>query len=545
MPILDQYGQPTRMRFAQAINRNRSTGPVFSQRDASIHKLINSSDRKSLAALSRRVVFNHGVAKETIRQKAAFTVGGAFRPSYTGEDAEAGDLAEAYLEEVFFPNLELSGGTFEWQDFLEMLSKGIDRDGEVFVMLTHHENGDPALLAIPAYMVRSQSDSAINGGEDDGARMQDGLILDPSTGRVRKYRVWTDDTNYKDIPAGDMVHLFERDFPEQKRGFPAFAHALSDILNGMESKQLEVLRQLLCSNVFLINKGGPAPRSADAGFELLTDSTNQEAVLSETVSPGIKYLRSDESLEMFSQQTPGDVWSSFQERLNNEAVVGAGWSKSMVSIGSGNSQGTVERADVERARLAVKSRSRTLKRGGRAFVTWAMTGEDAPAIQRFNGWTFSDPARLSVDDGREDRARLEAVKAGLLSEEAYQADHGRTLRQHYVSKAKALQLAQQIAEEYDVDASELKSDDRPASEGGSPDMKNLLDAYGVAVRAGTITPQPDDEDHFRDLAGLPSLSEEARDLWELQGRTRQPITLVQEGAESSPTAFEEDTKDNE
>ena len=61
------------------------------------------------------------------------------------------------------------------------------------------------------------------------------------------------------------------------------------------------------------------------------------------------------------------------------------------------------------------------------------------------------------------------------------------------------------------------------------DVKTLLDAYGVGVRAGLITPQVDDEVYFREVLGLPEMSQAVRSDWETTGGVRKPITLAQEG----------------
>lgn len=73
------------------------------------------------------------------------------------------------------------------------------------------------------------------------------------------------------------------------------------------------------------------------------------------------------------------------------------------------------------------------------------------------------------------------------------------------------------------------------------DLKSRLDAYGVGVRAGAITPQIEDEDATRKEFGLPILSSAARALWSDQGNVRQPITL-QSGEEAAALADEADDK---
>ncbi len=56
-------------------------------------------------------------------------------------------------------------------------------------------------------------------------------------------------------------------------------------------------------------------------------------------------------------------------------------------------------------------------------------------------------------------------------------------------------------------------------------LKLLLDAYGVAVRAGVITPQKADEVEFRKLFGLPAMSKAVEADWDSTAGIRKPTTL--------------------
>jgi hypothetical protein len=62
-----------------------------------------------------------------------------------------------------------------------------------------------------------------------------------------------------------------------------------------------------------------------------------------------------------------------------------------------------------------------------------------------------------------------------------------------------------------------------------------VDSFGVAVRAGAVTPTIEDENHFRSRMGLPPISADARRAWAEDKNVRRPITLVQPGAAPSGT----------
>ena len=62
--------------------------------------------------------------------------------------------------------------------------------------------------------------------------------------------------------------------------------------------------------------------------------------------------------------------------------------------------------------------------------------------------------------------------------------------------------------------------------------------YGIAVRAGAITPQIEDEEIMRKAMGLPAMSAAARELWATQ-KVREPITLRGAGAQTDTPPQEE------
>ena len=538
--ILDQSGRPAE-RFARAVNRDTSRGLVFNRRDDSIRKLIPACDRRALAALSRKVVFNTYAAKACITQKAQLVIQESFMPRYHGEDASAGLRAMDWLEDVFFSEFDYIQSR-KWRPFWETISKSIDRDGEAFILKPIRPgDGRHAITPIPAYRVRSDSPSYIMGGENDGARLDDGIGYDAS-GRVVFYRVFSGDKDYEDIPVDRMVHIYDQDFTEQRRGYPAFSHALSDILSGLQSKELEILRQILVSNILLTNRGMRTPQSTDAGFEGVVNSTTGQEIVREQVAPGIYYLNSDQEIDVTTQKTPGKIWQDFQDALVKEAVVGAGWPASMV--GMSPPQGTAVRGEIVRARLSVRNRFRTLSEAAIQVLTWGLADPRAPRVESMR-WSVTRPARLTLDDGREERADLDKVLAGAMSEEEFQANRGKSLREHMTERARTIQTAEEVAASMSTPERPIRPEELLAGGSGGggagdgeagPSQKENFDSYGVGVRSGALTPQEEDERHFREAAGLPEPGAAVNSLWGEQGGIRQPITLAPSAPDSPPPA---------
>ena len=63
--------------------------------------------------------------------------------------------------------------------------------------------------------------------------------------------------------------------------------------------------------------------------------------------------------------------------------------------------------------------------------------------------------------------------------------------------------------------------------------KQRMDAYGVGVRAGCITPNLDDETALRAATELPAPSSDVAKSWTIDGGSRKPITL-QSGKVATP-----------
>ena len=102
---------------------------------------------------------------------------------------------------------------------------------------------------------------------------------------------------------------------------------------------------------------------------------------------------------------------------------------------------------------------------------------------------------------------------------------------------------QQIAKDKKL-IQELLSGGQIDGEGGAS-AKEVLDAYGVAVRSGSITPQQTDEKHIRELLNLPTTEQPVEDAWKQDGGVRRPITLVSQETFESEQSEDTETEAEE
>jgi hypothetical protein len=454
--IVDQFGNL--VKFAHAATRDPMRSPQYRNVDGDIDRLIPMHDRRTLAALSRRLYANMGVPRAAINQKADYSVGEAWLPTYTGAaDREAGLEASKYMQNVLYPNCDIRGGMYDWQTQLRLTSVAIDRDGGEFILKTRDSSGTfPQFQAIPYHLVWSKDctdGKPLEKGEYKGLMIRDGVIYS-AAGRQVAFRVSTGDapTDYKDIPSWQIIHAMNPEWQEQGRGLPAFTHALEDLKHCLQSSEYERIRQMIVSSIGLIehNESG-SPDFDDPANEIPCAMPEGRAMV-ERIAPGTnRYFRAGTGakIEVVKHENPGEIWESFQDRMIRMSLIGIGWSYSMTWKPAG--QGTAERAEVERARRAIAARQKILRYVARQKLIYAYSvlresGLIAEVASPFS-WSFTMPPRLSVDDGREAQMMREGYKLGSINMGDIQEAQGTTLEEHYRERAEEIALRKVIAKE--------------------------------------------------------------------------------------------------
>lgn len=456
--IVDQWGQA--VKFAHAATRDVRRAPQYDNRDGDIDKLIPMHDRRTLAALSRRLYTNMGVPRSAINQKADYSVGEAWLPTYTGADREAGLAATQYLINVLYPNCDIRGGMYDWQTNLRLESIAMDRDGGELTLKTYDSSGTfPQFQSIPYHQCWSKGTAdgkPLTEGAYKGAIIRDGIIYNKE-GRAIAYRISTGDESnaFEDFPAYKIIHGFNPEWQEQGRGLPAFTHALEDLKHCLQSTEYERIRQMIISSIGLVEHnetGSPDYDDPANDIPCPSDTGYPNGVTVEQVSPGTnRYFvaGSNSKIETIKHDNPGDVWESFHDRMIRMSLIGIGWSYSMTWKPAG--QGTAERAEVERARRAILARQKVLKYIAKrkleyAYAVLVKNKKITEVLSPFS-WSFTMPPRLTVDDGREAQMMREGYKLGSINMGDIQEAQGTTLEEHYRERAEEIALRKTIAAE--------------------------------------------------------------------------------------------------
>jgi hypothetical protein len=395
------------------------------------------------------------------------------------------------MRDLWFPQCDTRGGIFDWWKLLELSSVAIDRDGDCFWLLIKGEDGFPRIQLIPGHRCYHIGHSGVvDAGPFKGYRIRDGIIYFRS-GRPAAYRfnVGQDGKeDFKDIPAAEVIHLFDPTHCEQGRGLPAFTHALESLKMSLLSTEDERIRQQIISRLHLtvFNEGG-APDLDDPMTSLGTGSACEVAPFSTRAFPGgVMYLPSEgnQRVEQMRHDNPGPIWDSFQDRIVRDAVISV-WS---YSVWKASGQGTAERGEILKCRRFVTKRQGQLWYAARRAFAWAYSvlavSGRVPMLANPAAWDFSRPPRLSVDDGRESKMELdelitgsrnlsEVLEARGLTEEEFADQRARsTWMRKYKARSVAAELNAKYGQDITVEDREMfmltPNEMAPQESGGGP-----------------------------------------------------------------------------
>lgn len=388
---------------------------------------ISSGDRTRLLALSRKLFYNNAIVKGASRDKATFSVGGGIgiRPQAT-TGTSWDDEAEAYWAE-WSKEPEISG-RYDMRALQMLVSEAVDRDGEIFAILTKSNDGRPSVQLVESHRCSSPADAA-------SKQVVDGVKMD-KFGRPIAYSIVDGDGESKTtkfLPAENVLHVYEPARADQARGYPSVAVALNSLLDRDELLRFEMQAAKIGSSIGLViqNATGSVGGSGAAGF--LGDigaQSGAETLTRETVFGGgmIPRLKSTEKVESFMMNRPNEKLDAHLEQYIRAAAIGLDlpfeWIWDTAALG-----GVAQRFIIAKAARTFAARQDLLIN---AFLSKLWRYAIASAIQRrelprVEGWQrveWQTPRSITVDVGRESLARREDVLNGLMPLSDYFGEQG-------------------------------------------------------------------------------------------------------------------------
>lgn len=340
-----------------------------------------------------------------------------------------------------------------------------------------------------------------------------------------------------------VFHYMRQDRTLQTHGVSELTPTLQRMRDFHRRDEAEMFAAIMEANIgLIIQKNIPTPAGTAPGFPRQSGDTGQTASGMRTwdLAPGsIFEAMPGEDVKPFAPQRPGNTYEPFarMQLRGISAGVGLSYDQTTRDFDQGTwhskRQGTLE--DQREWKIEQDLLIDTIILP--IYELWFSFGVAEGWLPLSLDKYLSDPKRYSeaeyVGDAwqwtspvDEVTAFEKAVKNRFITRKEIIAGRGG----RYRGTMEQIASERDFADTLDITFPEDAEDETTAATPTGPDpaleqLKGEADAYGVAVRAGVITPQTDDEDAFRRKMGLPPMSAEAKAAWQKDEGTRRPITI--------------------
>lgn len=405
-----------------------------------------------------------------------------------------------------------------------------------------------------------------------------GIQVD-TAGRVTGYHVQRGGSAANDdslfVPAERMRHLFAEEDVDQMLGTPWLGAMLltADDRRGYEYSELIAAEMAACCVAGFRRASGQTGGiglMGDGGERDLTDADGNPVT---RLQPGMFFdLGTSGELQLLNPARPNSNAESFLSHLvRTEAVSVPGVKSSTLTGDYRNSSFSSERSADNDAWPEIEELQDWFAVGfcqpiyDECITAAAMAGlfDDVPGFstadfadrkREFLKTNWQGPVSRSINPKDDADASRVRVQNGTSSPQREAAQLGRDWREvlqelhEFIGYASELQLPEDMwRQSLGMDSIDTQSEaDQTAADGGDAAaiaaLKTEMDLYGVAVRAGVVTPTPADEQHYRQRIGLPAMTSDVDASWQEDGGVRRPITLVQPAVSTARDQAQIDTE---
>jgi lambda family phage portal protein len=350
------------------------------------------------------------------------------------------------------------------------------------------------------------------------------------------------------IPAERVLHYYDTDRVLQTHGVTELAPIMQETRDFGQFKEATMWRAKLEAYIGLIIKsnapGGlgtgfgrtAPPRAGDSG------TTSGGMTVSDFVPGMVAHLREGEDVSTVVPTTPGSQYVPFKDASLEGIGAGLGLSFGALTR-KNNANFSAARQDMlEDEREFGPEQDILIDRFVMpvyelVFAFSVFEGRiplDTDAYlenpDQYREAEYIVPERPWIDPEKEANAAKIMLEQRLVTRAEIRAGMGGVWRQT---------LRQIKEEKVDAETEGVGLPENSTNGIADPkvqEMSESLNAYGVGVRAGIITPQVVDEEEARKRLGLPAMGVEIEADWEKSGGIRKPIT-IQPPADSSAPAF--------
>lgn len=468
------------------------------------------------------------------------------------------------------PSVYSVDGSRDFYEDQRWVAENLFIDGGYFAALVKTANGQPMIQPFDVFEIDSGYQNKADGWDD-------GVKCNPF-GRVMQYAVrelpvtsfGVQDPTIRPVNAQDMIHVRKLHRVKSTRGLPlAFAgeatgtHLLDMVALLIGEAKLHSLLTVQ------VNRSARANGKGVMGAVQKADATDRDNLsgLENVIGPGqINYVGQDGEIKLLTSDRPSPDVVAFTKELKRALASSIGLPlevvEYMADAGGAASRGVI---DVAQALLDFIQETIIWRHSQRIYV-WrtalAMRDGIIPKCKDPLWWRcmWQGPPKLTVDPGRTAQSDIKLVKNGMLSTQRYYSRQGLDWKEEVTSQIKFLQWAQEQCDKAGVPIERLieptpgagssstatqeqvdpAAVQREAVKANAEMVKTELDATGVGVRAGVITPSQADEGYFRQKLGLPAASPAVSGAWSEDGGVRRPITLAVKAEPAPATSSSED-----
>lgn len=413
---------------------------------------LEGLDWRELVDFSRQLFAQRPLIGRAITQKNTYSTGDAWKPHYKGRNQAWGQEASEWLINDWYQNCDVRGGVYDFVTNLFLSGMSWDIDGDDLMVLTEDEGaagafpygggrvGYPKIQHYIATDISSDGKREVSGGQYDGARIENGVILDKNRAAIA-YKIKPSakgklsataatsrsyDNEGTIIPASAGQLIYEPEFRNFCRGAPLISKAILDAFDSADIDHYLKSQVKLNASQGIKKKtvtGEPDPNtdtvvpSANTTVDDYAPSTDIKVEKINGLQ--ICYLEAGagEDIEEFRHSTPHANVEAFVRRLDHRCIGAVGWFHELLDPSM--LRGACVRLIQDQARHSVWYRQTTQKKRAHRAVIYAVaramaTGRISPNYDGndFMMWEFNLPAQLTVDAGYDEQADRENFKLG-------------------------------------------------------------------------------------------------------------------------------------
>ena len=429
----------------EAANPSNRRGRVPGAAPTDAKKELSSAARRELVRKSRYLHKNSGFAREVVGDMAIYSVGDGIKPQAQTSDPDWNRAAEEYFMR-WCQRADITG-RFSFEQCQSLVCRGIDVDGEYFIVKVRDRFGRPRIQLVESHRI---SDAA------SSVETIDGIGFD-RFGAPAFYRVHQDDESYRDIPSGAVMHVFEPESASGARSAPTLQHSINHLLDEIELLALEKHAVKDNADISRVLKSENGEIDDTGDFVVQTGSATEEGSdpqqVQKIVGGKVVSIKTNESLESYQSNRPSPVFTGFLEHLKRDSSAGILPYEFVIDsakIGGAGVRLVVAKADRRFSYRKLILIQRFLKPTWGYVIGDAIDRGELEPVKQWNRVRFVTPRRITVDAGREAQQNRADVETGLKTLEEHFAELGQDFDEQLEIRAQNAKRIIDAAAKYGV-----------------------------------------------------------------------------------------------